>query len=465
MVPLLPQDDGDHLDGAAVTGGRRGRPRRITLVNQFFPPDISPTAHLTADLASHLAAGGDEVTVVTGGEGYIKDAARGHDRTEDGVDVVRLWTPALGKARIVTRLSDYLSFLIGSTLTLVRLPRQDIVISLTTPPFAVLGAVAHKLVRRRCKVVLWSMDCYPDVIERLGSRTAGGPVVHLDHAAPRARVLGVARRVLRPLVSLRRGGPVSTVLRAVNRWAFRRIDHVVALDDAMRNLLLEGYGSADRSQPRVSVIPNWEARNAFPAENAEAPWIGYTDPELDDRFVILYLGNLGYGHSVTTVIEAAGLLADQADLAWLFMGGGARWEELAGLVATTGVPDRVARRAYVPKADTPGVMAGAGCALILLADEALGVMSPSKLHANLAAGLPIVYVGPQGSNVDAAIARFGCGVSLRNGDAIGLADVIVRLRDDPSWRAELCASSRRAFEECYCDEAALPRWDEVLSQV
>ena len=44
-----------------------------------------------------------------------------------------------------------------------------------------------------------------------------------------------------------------------------------------------------------------------------------------------------------------------------------------------------------------------GVALITLDERSIGVMSPSKLHANLAAGLPVVYVGPQGSNVDEAI--------------------------------------------------------------
>lgn len=448
-----------------MRSGGRGRRRRVTLVNQFFPPDISPTAHLTASLAAHLAARGDEVTVVTGGEGYVKGAARGHDRTDDGVKVVRLWTPALGKGSIVKRLSDYLSFLVGATVALLRLPRQDVVISLTTPPFLLLSAVAHKVVRRRCRVVLWSMDCYPDVIERLGSRTAGGPVVHVGRRSPRVWALETVRGVLRPVASLRRGGLVSTVLRAVNRWAFRRVDHVVALDEAMRDLLLEGYGSADGTRPPASVIPNWEGLAAFPERADEPPWIGYDDPELAGRFVVLYLGNLGYGHRIGTAMGAAELLSDDDDVAWLFMGGGARWEQLAGMAATGGVADRVVRRDYVPKVETPAVMAGAGCALILLADEALGVMSPSKLHANLAAGLPIVYVGPEGSNVDAAIVRFGCGVSLRTDDEQGLADAVRRLRDDPGWRAELSACSRRAFEEAYCDEATLPQWDAVLDRL
>lgn len=406
------------------------RGRRVTLVNQFFPPDISPTAHLTASIAAHLARSGHEVTVLTGGTGYVDADAVGADTTRDPAPyrVTHMWTPALGKATIVKRLVDYVAFLVGATWRMLRLPRQDVVISLTTPPFVVLAAIGHKVVRRRSSIVLWSMDCYPDVIERLGS------------------------------VAMRKGGPASRVLRAINRWAFRRIDHVVALDEAMRDLLADGYGTADGGPP-MTVIPNWEPLASFPPPTPgdPAPWDGYGAPDLADRFVVLYSGNLGYGHPVDTVLAAADEVADE-DVAWLFMGGGARWDELAPRAAAR----HVVRHEYVAKDLTPQVMAGAGCALILLADEALGVMSPSKLHANLAAGLPIVYVGPAGSNVDAAIARFGCGVSLRTGDAAGLAAAVRRLRDDPAHRADLSSRARHAFETAYCDEAVFPTWDTVL---
>ena len=46
----------------------------------------------------------------------------------------------------------------------------------------------------------------------------------------------------------------------------------------------------------------------------------------------------------------------------------------------------------------------------------LGVMSPSKLHSNLAMSLPVIYIGPVKSNVDDAIQRFDFGVSIRHGD-------------------------------------------------
>jgi glycosyltransferase involved in cell wall biosynthesis len=437
---------------------RAGRPRRITLVNQFYPPDLSPTAHLTASLAEHLAGRGDEVTVLTGGEGYVgRGSGAGALRDGAGVRVVHLWTPALGKGSIAKRLSDYVSFLAGATTRLLTLRRQDVIISLTTPPFVVVAAVAHGLLHRRTRVVLWSMDCYPDVIERLGSRTGGEPAIG---ANPARRRRG---RVMRAVVSLRKGGAASRVLRDVNRLVFRRVDHVVALDEAMAELLVDGYGSAGGARPPATVIPNWERADAFPPGPVPGRWKAYDDdPALAGRFVVLYLGNLGYGHRVETPVAAAAELGPDEGVAWLFVGGGVRRAQLDRRVATARVADRVVTRDYVPKEETPAVMAGAGCALIVLADEALGVMSPSKLHSNLAAGLPILYVGPEGSNVDAAIARFGCGVSLRTGDVTGLAAAVRRLRDDDEWRSQLSAAARRAFEDAYCDRATLPQWDAVL---
>jgi hypothetical protein len=112
----------------------------------------------------------------------------------------------------------------------------------------------------------------------------------------------------------------------------------------------------------------------------------------------------------------------------------------------------------VSKEQTPRVMAGAHLSLITLHERSLGVMSPSKLHANLAAGLPVIYVGPPGSNVDEAIARHGAGRSLREGDVDGLVAAIRELRHDP----EAAARARRAFETAYCDEAALPQLDRLL---
>lgn len=397
---------------------------RLTLLNQFYAPDISPTAQLAASLAEHRAQQGDEVTVITGRAGYLEGLST-TDVTRPGrstVTVRRVWTPDLGKSALWRRLTGYVTFLVGATVRLLVLRGQDVIVSMTTPPFLVTSAVLHRLLHPRTRIVLWSMDCYPDAAERFGE--------------------------------LRPGGLVSRVQRRLNRWAFQRVEHVVCLDGAMLELLRSQY-AAGPDQPAFSVVPNWERLALFPQPEGIEPWSGYSELDVGDRTVVVYLGNVGVGHRFDSVIDAAAALRDEA--LFLFVGGGARWQELETAVRIRGVAN-VVLMSYVPKEVTPGVMAGADGALITLDDRSLGVMSPSKLHANLAAGLPVIYVGPEGSNVDEAITRFGCGTSLRQGDVAGLIDAVRSLRTDLAVRA----TARKAFEEAYSDAAALPRWDALL---
>jgi len=395
---------------------------RLTLVNQFFAPDISPTAQLAASLAEHRAEMGDRVTIVTGRAGYLEDLAPAEAApTAADLSIRRVWTPDLGKTSRVRRLLGYVTFFLGAVPRVLLLPPQDVIIAMTTPPFVVLTAVLHKLLHRRTRIVLWSMDCYPDAAERYGELRAGGRLAH--------------------------------ALRRFNRWLFRRIDTVVALDSAMVDVLRAQYAPT-AVRPRFTVIPNWERLDQFPDEPVAA-WSGYDSLPVDGRTVVLYLGNTGVGHGFGTVLDAATRLADEA--LFVFVGGGARWVDLEREVAASRLRN-VVLEGYVPKGETPAVMAGADLALITLDDRSLGVMSPSKLHANLAAGLPILYVGPERSNVDEAIRQHDVGRSVRHGDVKGVVAAVRELAADDGARIR----ARRAFDEHYSDQATLPAFDRIL---
>jgi colanic acid biosynthesis glycosyl transferase WcaI len=309
---------------------------RVTIVNLFYPPDLAPSAHLAASLADHRAALGDDVTVVCGTGSYLGGAGRdGPSSQADGPPgpsgeprVTRLWTPALGKANTARRLGDYASFLLGAIVRLLFLPRQDVVIALTSPPYILAAAVAHRLVHPRTRVVLWSHDVYPDAAEAWGT--------------------------------IRPGGTVSRVLRSTKRWLLRRVDHVVAVDPAMLHRVRSGY--ARDGKPEGSVIPTWEPLALFPGGTPPDRWAAYEEPDLARRFIVLHLGNLGFGHRTDTIAEVAAALADE-DVAFLFVGGGARFPELAE-EAIRRHADNVRFRGYVPKERTPAVLSGAGCSLI-----------------------------------------------------------------------------------------------------
>jgi len=110
------------------------------------------------------------------------------------------------------------------------------------------------------------------------------------------------------------------------------------------------------------------------------------------------------------------------------------------------------------------MMMSADCALITLDSKMAGVMSPSKLHGNLAMGLPVIYVGPEKSNVDEAIRRFDCGVSLRDGDADGIVRFVERMLAAPEQRGEWQKRAREAFDAAFCDLRTLPQFCAILEQ-
>ncbi|MEQ8839199.1 MAG: glycosyltransferase family 4 protein, partial [Lacipirellulaceae bacterium] len=267
---------------------------RITLLNQYYTPDLAPTAHLSASLAEHRAALGDEVRVLTSRGGYVDASDVAASESSGNLKVSRLWTPRFGKKYALLRIMDYAAFYLQTLLRMIFMKRQDVIITLTTPPLIGLTAVAHRILHPSTKIILWNMDCYPDVLEQVDMVKSGG----------------IASRLLRFLVRLQ----------------FRWVDHLVTLDEAMSDLLLRQYEPSKRKLP-TTVIPNWERSSLFPKDEQYSPWTPNDSEAFRDKFVVLYLGNTGYGHEFETVVQAAEQLRGDA-LVFLFVGGGKRWQML-----------------------------------------------------------------------------------------------------------------------------------------
>ena len=409
---------------------------RITIINQFYVPDVAPTGQLCGMLAEHWAdpAGHDhDVTVVASRGGYSEDARKATDRdsTKSTVRVHRVWTPRLGKANLIKRLTDYAFFYLGTFLKLLFMPRQDVIISLTTPPLIAWAGVLHKLIHRKTKLILWNMDCYPEAPERIGM--------------------------------IKTDGAMSRLVQFFNRGLFKRLDHLISLDQAMQDLLLDRYRPKKHELP-ATVIPNFEAASFYPLEAQHDEWEGVDRLGLAGKFVVLYMGNMGVGHDFDTALDAAELLLDDEQIHFIFNGGGGRKEEVAKEAVRRNLRN-VTVQSYIPKAELPSLMAAGSAALITLRDTMLGVMSPSKLHGNLAMRLPVLYVGPAGSNVDFAIQQHSCGRTIPVGDAKALASTIRELAGDPAKHEQMRIAARRAFDEAYNDRAVMPQFDRVIDQL
>lgn len=197
---------------------------RIILLNQFYIPDTAATGQLLADVAEGLAAQGHEVHVICSrrryGDGLDAFAAQ---EEIDGVHVHRVGATGFGRGRVVGRLLDYLSFYILAARRAFLLPRMDVCIALTTPPFiAIIGLMLHRW--RGTKVVVWTMDVYPEV-------------------AVAFEVIG-ERSLLRNLLA------------RLSRRVYRAAAAVISLGDVMADRLTE----AGAPREKIVVVHNWVPR-------------------------------------------------------------------------------------------------------------------------------------------------------------------------------------------------------------
>jgi len=137
-------------------------------LNQFYRPDVAATGQLLADLAEGLAQKGHEVHVLCsrrayGGGGVVlppKEIIK-------GVCVHRVSATWFGRNNTFGRIIDYLSFYFFAMCKALRLPKMDVCMSLTTPPF--IGLVGLMLrTFKGTRTVLWTMDLYPEVMVAFG---------------------------------------------------------------------------------------------------------------------------------------------------------------------------------------------------------------------------------------------------------------------------------------------------------
>ena len=398
---------------------------RVLAVNQFYAPDLAATSQLLGQLCLGLASAGDEVTVIASRGSYLGGGRLPARENMGGVEVIRPWATSLGKASVVHRLADYLSFFATSLARLMVVRRPEVVLVLTTPPMIASG-VAAVCASRRVPLVTWVQDVYPDLAAAFG--------------------------VLSPTQ------PLYRTLRAVARRTHRSATRIVALSEGMADRL------ADQGAPRerLRVIPNWADAQVLAPRPTSASRLR-TELGLGDRFVVMYSGNMGVGHDVSTLVEAARLLEHTSPrIAFLFVGDGVRRPEAERLAADL---SNVRFLGYQPAEALADSLTAADVHLASLREGLEGLLVPSKLYGVMAVGRPLFYVGPAGCELARMVRLHELGWNGLPGDALGLARALERAAADAPF-VEACGLRARA---AFLGEAervvALRRFRAVLAEV
>jgi colanic acid biosynthesis glycosyl transferase WcaI len=392
---------------------------RITVLNQTFYPDVVSSGQHLADLALDMADRGHEVTVVTSRRAY-DDPGKVFPKRETwrGVRILRVFVTGFGKRSKWRRAVDFATFLCSCCWGLLWLPKQDLVIAMTSPPLvSFIGAWFARL--RGIQFCYWIMDLNPDEALAAGWLTPNS----------------IAARLLE----------------GCSRFSLRKASKIVVLDHFMQKRILE----KDIEPKKISVIPPW-SHDADVRYDAEGRVRFRKCHGLDGKFVVMYSGNHSPCHPLDTILSAAKKLSENREVAFLFVGGGSQFRKVKQFAIDHSLPN-ILCLPYQPLAQLAGALSAADLHLVVMGSPFVGLVHPCKIYNILRIGSPLLYIGPQPSHISEIIqqinGRLPCGWA-EHGQVEQVIQQVMGLKQTMSQRN---GDRRASFADQFSKSALLPQ--------
>ena len=260
------------------------------------------------------------------------------------------------------------------------------------------------------------------------------------------------------------GSLINRIWRAMQRRALRRADFVVSIGEALCESV-QMQATRDGAKPAIEItqIPTWVdttwIRPIERADNAFAQEHGITK----EHFVVQYSGNIGSTFDVESYLAAVKALRDVAELRFLLIGTGARFEELQNAAGEQGL-DNLTVLPFQPESILPEVMGTPDIHLVALAPQAAAHAVPSKLFYAMASGRPVIGITEPDSGLAHLIDSHDCGLLAGHGDQDALVACIQRYHEDPSLRSQHGATGRDVAVRLYDRVPNVARWCELMER-
>jgi colanic acid biosynthesis glycosyl transferase WcaI len=402
---------------------------RILLLSTYFRPDVASTGIIMSKLADEFVARGHEVTVVTSVPHYDTNQVWPEfskklifTERAQSMRVHRLYTyVAKQKSNVAQRILSYGSFSLLSFLRSVTLKRHDAIL-VPSPPLS-NGVVADFIGRIRGIPYVYNVqDIWPDV-------------------AVRAGILKSPKTIAR--------------LARMESYVYARAAGISVISEGFRsNLLAKGV-----PDEKISVIPNFIDTEFIVPTARPNPFS--TANGLDNKFVVLFAGNMGFSQGLETVMDAAKILEPIPQIQFLLVGNGAGREDALAHFASVR-PGNVKFLPFQPVESLPSMYGSADVCLIPLRRGFTSESVPCKMYTIMAAGKPSIASVDPGSDTSILLTRTGAGVCVTPEDPQAMATAVLNYYRDSQSREEAGRKARLCAETDFLPGSIAERYIEAL---
>lgn len=238
-------------------------------------------------------------------------------------------------------------------------------------------------------------------------------------------------------IGVKESNIVSRIWTKINRHVFRQADNIFTLSDGMRDLLSK-YVPVEK----IKVIHNWSSNSDLkPIDKSLNPF--RIKHNLNDKFVVMYSGNIGYTHNVELIIDLAIKLKDNPDFYFVIIGDGGKKQDLIDISIANNLSNCLFLD-WLPVADLKYSLAAADLSIITLTEETALVSVPSKTYNLLAVGSPLLCIAPKQSEIARLVFDSKCGMVYEKTEVDAMCDFIMSLRTNEGLYRKISYNSLMA---------------------
>lgn len=350
--------------------------KNLLIYAHYYIPDTASTGQILRELAEGMSDSFN-ITIICVVPSYLETiedkykTQKYYEEEINGVKVLRIRVPEFSKTNKKSRIKNVVSYFMGAMGATFKVGKIDYVFSISQPPIlgGLLG-VWGKWVKH-AKFIYNIQDFNPEQVLAVG------------YAKSRF---------------------ITDFMMAFDKFSCKRSDLVITVGRDLVETVEKRF--EDKKVPKTVMINNWIDENEiYPLpENNERVLAFKKKYELDNKFVIMYSGNIGLYYDLENlikVIERFGTdtkTADGREVVFAFIGAGTVLDKLVSYVKEHNM-DNVKFIPYQDKADLIYSLNAGDVHWCVNAKGIKGVSCPSKYYGLAAAGKPVIGVLESGSEV------------------------------------------------------------------
>ena len=397
----------------------------VLIIHQIFvtPEEGGGTRHY--ELARYLVSKGHEVTVIASDIDYLsgKKKARS-DETRDGIRILYARTLKAVHKNFVYRALSFLSFTVSSFIKALKVDNIDVVWGTSPPLFQSLAALmVAKL--RGTPFVFEVRDLWIDFAEQLSVLSN--------------------RFVIR-------------ALKIVEGILYRSADKIIINSPGFEPFVAKHTTGGKE----ICLVPNGVITSDFDISDL-GPMSFRKRYDMADKFIAIYLGNLGVANDIEMILDSAETLRGIDDMVIVLMGGGIRKDYFKDLIAQRGLSN-VLLCDSMPKSEIPHILADVDVGIASLKNIPMFTTTyPNKVFDYMAAQKPTVLAI---DGVIREVIELSCGGTyVPPGDSAALAAAIMKYYENPQLVTEHGGNAKKYVKEHFEREKIADRLELILGSL